>query len=219
MGDPIGPDQLPQLRIATEGIQKDAIAALAQLKSEADLRSCIELLNRIDPKDTGTILMPILPDLPATLQQRVLEIIVKSPAPDPQHSIVVNQILARSAWPDLTASALKYIYLTNDHADFGKLKPYLNPSIPPVIRGTAAALCLEKGNNQLKGEATNVLRLMLTNNQKYEKLLGAKALTNLKFLQALQLYVPALLDDSDIDVKCAAFEVVSATHFEKPIPS
>jgi hypothetical protein len=198
--------------------KKDAIAALSQLKSEADLRSCIELLSQIDPKDTGTVLMPLLPTLPTSLQQRVLEIMVKSPQPDPQHLIGVNQLLARSTWPDLTASALKYIYLTDENADYAKLKPYMALSIPPLIRGTAAALCLEKGDTKLKGEATNVLRLMLTNSQKQEKLLGAKALTNLKFLQALQLYVPNLLNDPDPDVRLAALEVVSATHFEKAYP-
>jgi hypothetical protein len=198
--------------------KKDAIAALSQLKSEADLRSCIELLSRIDPKDTGAVLMPMLPQLPLPLQQRVLEIMVKSPNPDPQHLIGVNQLLARSTWPDLTASALKYVYLTDVNADYDKLKPYLTPNIPAIIRGTAAALCLEKGDPKLKGEATNVLRLMLTNTQKSEKLLGAKALTNLKFLQALQLYMPNLLNDHDPDVRIAALEVVSATHFEKAYP-
>ncbi len=198
--------------------KKDAIAALTQLKSEADLRSCIELLSRIDPKDTGAVLMPMLPQLTIALQQRVLEIMVKSRNPDPQHLIIVNQLLARSTWPDLTASALKYIYLTDANADYAKLKPYMALSIPPMVRGTAAALCLEKGDTKLKGEATNVLRLMLTNTQKSEKLLGAKALTNLKFLQALQLYVPNLLNDADPDVRLAALEVVSATHFEKAYP-
>jgi hypothetical protein len=198
--------------------KKDATVALKQLKSEADLRSCIELLSRIDPRDTGAVLMPMLPQLPVTLQQRVLELMVKSPNPDPQHAIVVNQLLARSTWSDLTASALKYIYLTDANADYTKLKPYLAPTIPPVVRGTAAALCLERGNTKLKAEATNVLRLMLTNTQKQEKLLGAKALTNLKFLQALQLYVPNLLNDPDLDVRLAGLEVVSATHFEKAYP-
>lgn len=158
--------------------------------------------------------MPMLPQLPLSLQQRVLEIVVKSPNPDPQHAIVVNQILARSSWPELTASALKYIYLTNASADFTKLKPYFANNIPPVIRGTAAALCLERGETALKGEATNILRLMLTSKRKREKLYGCMALTNLKFLQALQIYVPALLSDPDLDVRCAALEVVSATHFE-----
>jgi hypothetical protein len=198
--------------------KKDAIAAITQLKSEADLRSCIELLSRIDPKDVSAVLMPILTQLPATLQRRVLDIIVQSSEPDPKYLIVVNQLLARSRWPDLTASALKYSYLTNVNADYSKLKPYLAPHIPSVIRGTAAALCLEKGDTQLKAEATNVLRLMLTHQHKHEKLLGCQALMNLKFLQALQLYVPSLLNDPDLDIRCAALNVVSATRFEPSYP-
>jgi ATP/ADP translocase/HEAT repeat protein len=199
--------------------KKDAIAALSQLKSEADLRSCIELLSKIDPDDTGVILMPMLPHLSTALQQRVLEVVVQTPNPDPQHRIIVNQILARSTWPDLTASALKYLYSTDDTANFEKLKPYFQDNIPPMIRGTAAALCLDRGDNKLKGEASNVLRLMITSSEKQEKLMGTRALTNLKFLQALQLYVPNLLNDSDLDVRLAALEVISATHFEKAYPT
>ncbi len=199
--------------------KKDAVTALKQLKSESDLRSGIELLSRIDPKNTSAVLMPMMPQLSPPLQQHVLEIIIQSSATEPQHLITVNQLLARSMWPELTASALKYIYLTDKNANYSKLKPYLAPNIPSIIRGTAAALALENGDIRIKGEATNVLRLMLTNSQQQEKLIGCQALTSLKFLQALQLYVPNLLKDPDLEVRCAALNVVSTTHFEQSYPA
>jgi hypothetical protein len=195
--------------------KKDAIDAINRLKSESDLRSCIELLSRIDPKDAGAVLVPLLPSLKPRLQQRVLEVMLKNPEPDSQHLMAIHQVLAKATSPELTATALKYVYLMDKNADFTKLQPYLAPNIAPVIRGTAAALCLEKGAAQLKGEATNVLRLMLTSSQKSEKLMGCRALSTLKYLQALQIYMPGLLADQDLEVRSTMLEVIAATRFEK----
>jgi HEAT repeat protein len=195
--------------------KKDAIDALSRLKSESDLRSCIELLSRIDPKDVGAVLVPLLPNLKPSLQQRVLEVMLKAPDSAPQYLMAVQQLLARAMQPDLTATALKYVYSMDKNANFTKLQPYLAPNIPPQIRGTAAVLCLERGEAQLKAEATNVLRLMLTSTQKTEKLMGCRALSNLKFLQALQIYIPGLLNDPDLQVRSAMLDVIAATRLEK----
>jgi hypothetical protein len=199
--------------------KKDAVDAISKLKSDEDMGSCIELLSRIDPKDMGAVLVPLLPKLKPKLQQRVIEVMLHAGNPDPSHLMVVHQVLARAVSPELTAAALKYVYLMDDNANFTQLQPYLAPNIPPVIRGAAAVLCLDKGNTQLKGEATNVLRLMLTNPHKAEKLMGCNALNGLKFLQALQLYIPGLLKEDDLDVRRAVLEVIATTRFEKSYPA
>jgi hypothetical protein len=199
--------------------KKDAIDAISQLDSDEDLGSCIELLSQIAPEDTGLVLVPLLPKLKPGLQQRVIEVMLAYGEPEPRHLMTVHQVLARAISPELTASALKYVYLMDKNAKYAQLQPYLTPSIPPVIRATAAVLCLEKGDTNLKGEATNVLRLMLTNPQKYEKLTACNVLKNLKFLQALQLYIPGLLNEQDTDVRRAVLEVIAATRFEKSYPA
>jgi ATP/ADP translocase len=199
--------------------KKDAIEAIGRLRSDADLGSCIELLSRIDPKDAGAVLVPMLPNLKPELQCRVLDVMLHNDEHDSEHLMSIHQILAKATDPQLSATALKYVYLKDKNANFTKLQPYLAPNIAPVIRGTAAALCLERGNVQLKGEATNVLRLMLTSHQKEEKLMGCQALSNLKYLQALQVYMPGLLADPDIEVRTNMLDVIAATRFEKSYSS
>jgi hypothetical protein len=46
-------------------------------------------------------------------------------------------------------------------------------------------------------------------------LMGCRALSTLKYLQALQIYMPGLLADPDLEVRATILDVIAATRFEK----
>jgi hypothetical protein len=81
-------------------------------------------------------------------------------------------------------------------------------------------LLLEFGDRDQRAKATNLLRLMLTSSNQEERRASCGAIRNLKYLQALQVYISEIAkQESDIDVRCAVLDVVAATHFEKCYPT
>lgn len=194
--------------------KRAVIDAMEQSETEADKQSCIQLLAEIDPKNVGDVLAPMLPTLSPSLQRQSLEVMLAHP--NPAYLESVRSLLNNPVDPDVFAVALRYIWLTDSELTVQNLRDYLSPNVDAVIRGTAAALMLQRGDSRQKAEATNVLRRMLTNTtHERERLMGCRALEDAVYLQALRLYIPNLLQDRSLRVRCAVLEAIAATHLEE----
>jgi HEAT repeat protein len=105
--------------------------------------------------------------------------------------------------------------LTQPELDIRTIKHYLHSAVEPTVRATAAALILRRGTSTEKAEATNTLRRMLTSKRERERVMGTRALGEAEYLQALRLYIPNLLQDESLRVRCALLEVIASTHLEE----
>jgi len=205
-------------------LKRAIIENLKKESPEAEKRSCIELLSQIDPKNVGEVLVPLLESLPSSLQRQSLEIMLNHPNPiylesvrrlsQPQPSPSHRPVL-----PEVLALALRYVWLTEPEPDISQLQPYLQPTVDAVVRGTAAALIMRRGDREQKAEATNALRRMLTSKQERERVMGTRALGEADYLQGLRLYIPNLLQDESLRVRCALLEAIASTHLEEYYPS
>ncbi|MEB3291578.1 MAG: Npt1/Npt2 family nucleotide transporter [Synechococcales bacterium] len=203
---------------ALKELKRAAIEALSK-PGMADARlACMELLIQIDRKSAAEILAPMLMQLTPNEQCRVLKMMQEYPQPD--QLLTARRLIDFSKPPEVVAAALRYVFLTDPQRDLRELSSYIQPKAPPMIRGAAAALLLELGNPKDKAEATNVLRLMLTHRDEQERMMGCKSLLNLKFLQALQIYVSDIVKrEKSLQVRKVVLQVIAATHFEKCYPS
>lgn len=193
--------------------KRAVIEALEQPGPEADKRSCIQLLYQINPESVGEVLAPLLPRLSTSLQRQSLEAMLEHP-----NSAYLNdvQVLIDQQPPaEVLALALRYVWLTQPEVDVRTIKPYLHAAVDPTVRGTAAALILRRGTPTEKAEATNTLRRMLTSKRERERVMGTRALGEADYLQALRLYIPNLLQDESLRVRCALLEVIAATHLDE----
>ena len=198
-------------------LRRAVIESLEKPGAEADKRSCIELLSQIDLKNVGEVLSPLLDKLPPSLQQKSLEVMLNYP--NSAYLEDVRTLIAQKPTPEVMAVALRYVWLTDANPDMRQLQSYLPPNIDPIIRGTAASLMLRRGTPTQKAEATNSLRLMLTHQQRQERVMGCRALGEALYLQALRLYIPNLLQDRSLQVRCAVLEAIGATRLEEYYPS
>ncbi|MDY6805848.1 MAG: HEAT repeat domain-containing protein [Cyanobacteriota bacterium] len=205
--------RLGVLDVDMRALKRSVVETLEKPGAEADKRSCIELLNKMDPKNVGEILSPLLPVMSPPLQCQSLEVMLNHPNPVYLESL---KALARgSLAPDVLALTLRYIWLTETEPDIGQLRPYLQPSVDSVVRGTAAALIMRRGDREQKAEATNALRRMISSKSERERVMGVRALGEADYLQGLRLYVPNLLQDESLRVRCALLDVIAATHLEE----
>jgi HEAT repeat protein len=197
-------------------LKRAVMEALERPGNEADKSSCIELLTHIDPKSVGEVLSPILPNVSPKLQGQVLRSMLNYPNPAylPQIRALIEQPLTAEVF----AAALRYIWITDPAPDMKELRPYLRPDVDAVIRGTAAAMLLRRGNPHEKAAATDVLRRMLMNEQERERVMGCRALGEATYLQALRIYIEPLLQDDSLRVRCALLEAIAATHLEEYYP-
>ncbi|MEP0855794.1 HEAT repeat domain-containing protein [Trichocoleus sp. DQ-U1] len=198
-------------------LKRAVVETLEKPGTEADKRSCIELLCQIDLEDVGEILAPLLTHLTPALQRQSLEAMLLTP--NPTYLDQVQGLIAQKLNPEVLAVALRYIWLTQETPDISQLQPYLRPNVDPVVRGTAAALILRRGTPTEKAEATNTLRRMLTHQRERERVMGCRALGEADYLQALRLYIPSLLQDESLRVRCALLEVISSTHLHEYYPA
>ncbi len=212
-----GRGQLSGSDVDLRELKRAVIEALEKPGVEADQRSCIELLSQIDPKNVGEVLAPLLDKLTPSLQQKSLEVMITYPTLSYLPS--VKDLVAQKPAPEVMAVALRYIWLTDANPDIRQLRSYLHPEIDPIIRGTAASLMLKQGTPTQKAEATNALRSMLTHKHKQERVMGCRALGEAVYLQALRLYIPNLLQDKSLPVRCAVLEAIGATRLEEYYPS
>ena len=203
---------------ALRELKRAAISALSQPGMEESQMGCVELLLQVDPQSALDILVPMLQRLPEVAKCRILGVMQHEP--DSKYAIAVSRLIAPQQPDPVVAAALRYIY----HADLGRnvqqLLDYLSPQAPAMVRATASVLLLEFGDRDQRAKATNLLRLMLTNHSQDERQASCAAIRNLKYLQALQLYILEIVkQETDLDVRCAVLDVVAATHFEKCYPS
>jgi HEAT repeat protein len=198
-------------------LKRAVVGALDQPGTDTHKASCIELLSQLDPKNVGEVLAPLLDRLSPALQRQSLEEMLLYP--NLAYLPYVQTLSDQSPPPEVLAVALRYIWITQDNPDIRQLKPYLRTEVDPVVRGTAASLMLRRGSPTQKAEATNTLRLMLTHKQERERVMGCRALGEAVYLQALRLYIPQLLQDESLRVRCALLEAIAATHLEEFYPS
>ncbi|MEG4588900.1 HEAT repeat domain-containing protein [Microcoleus sp. MOSTC5] len=200
-----------------KALKRAVVETLQKPGGEDEKRSCIELLTQIDPKNVGEVLAPILDSLSPGLQRQSLETMLQHP--NPAYLESVRALSQQSLPPEVLALALRYIWLTEAEPNIDSLRPYLQPTVDPVVRGTAAALIMRRGDRQQKAEATNTLRQMLTHKQERERVMGTRALGEADYLQGLRLHIPNLLQDESLRVRCALLDVISSTHSEEYYPS
>ena len=210
--------QLGVANVNLKVLKQAVLEALLRPGAIADKRSCIELLSQIDPQNVGEVLAPLLPSLPPPLQHQSLEVMLQHPNPI-YANMVRNLVETASPEPDALALALRYLWLTELNPDLRQLQPYLQPEVNPVVRGTAAALLLRLGNAKQKWEATRALQQMLTSKHEEERVMGCRALGEARYLQALRLQIPKLLQDKSLRVRCAVLEVIGGTRLEEYYPS
>jgi hypothetical protein len=198
-------------------LKRSVVETLEQPGSEDDKRSCIELLCQIDPQNVGEAIAPLLENLPASLQRQSLEAMIDNPKAE--YVAAVRSLIDRPLPPEVLALALRYIWLTEKAPDVSALRPYLRPEVDPVVRGTAASLIMRRGNREQKAEATNTLRRMLSHKQERERVMGTRALGEADYLQALRLFIPNLLQDESLRVRCSLLEVIASAQLEQYYPS
>jgi len=209
-----------QLSLSAANLRELKRAVVETLKRDAtieDKRSCVELLSHIDHQNVGDVLAPMLAELSPPLQRQSLEVMMAHP--NPEHLGAVRALVDQPLPPEVLAVALRYIWLTEPELDIRQLRPYLQPEVDPIVRGTAASLVLRKGTSRQKAEATNTLRQMLTHRRERERVMGCRALGEAVYMQALRLYIPNLLQDESLRVRCALLEAIAATHLEEYYPS
>ncbi|MEL7036434.1 MAG: MFS transporter [Cyanobacteria bacterium J06592_8] len=203
--------------INMRALKRSVAETLSQPKPDADKRSCIELLSQLDPKNVGETLVPLIEDLSPSLQRQSLEIMLNHP--NPNYLGEIRALSRRALPPEVLALALRYIWLTETEPDIEQLRPYLQPQVDPVVRGTAAALIMRRGGREQKAVATNTIRRMITSSQERERVMGARALGEADYLQGLRLYLDDLLQDESLRVRCALLDVIASTHIEEYYPS
>ncbi len=205
------------LDVDMRALKRSVVETLEKGVSEEDKRSCIELLSQIDQKNLGEILAPLLQVMSPALQCQSLEVMLNHP--NPAYLKQVQLLTQSSVPPEVLALALRYIWLTESEPDISQLRPYLQSSVDPVVRGTAAALIMRRGDIEQKAEATNVLRRMITSKHEKERVMGVRALGEADYLQGLRLYVPSLLQDESLRVRKYCMDVIASTHLESYYPS
>jgi hypothetical protein len=212
-----GRGQLSTSEVDLKALRQKTIDTLEKSGAEEDKHACIEFLSEIDGKNAGEVLAPLLAKLSPELQYKSIEVMLKHP-----NSAYLNAVKALSAQrpvPEVMAVALRYIWLTEESAEFSELRHYLKPNQPAIVRATAASLILRQGTVSEKAEATYVLHAMLTSKQTQERVIGCRALGGAVHLQGLRLwlkpYVPKLVKDPSFEVKAAVLEAISATRSEE----
>lgn len=208
--------QLSLSQVDAQKLKRELEEVLNRPDGEFDKDAYIELLIRTDPKTAGEILAPLLVTLSPELQRQGLEVMLQHPRST--YATSVCEVM-KEASPEVLAAALRYLWLTDPNPNMNPLRAYCRPSVNPIVRSTAAALMLRRGNPQEKAEATDILRRMLTHRQSQERIMGCRALGNAEYLQSLRLYIEPLLQDPSLQVRCATLEVIAATHAEEYYPA
>lgn len=199
------------------GLGSDLINSFREAETDEKRSSCIELLAKSDPDSLAKVLSPLLPGFSPELQCLSLDLMLKNP--DPACLQPIQTLIQQPLPPEGLASALRYIWKTATHLDPGQLIPYLSLDGDAVVRSTAAALLLRHGDLQQKAQATDILRRMLTSPQEDERVMGCHALGDAEYLQSLRIYIPPLLQDRSLQVRCAMLEVIAATRLEEYYPA
>ncbi len=212
-----GQGQLSATDVDLRAFKQAVVKALGEKGTEADKRSCIELLSQIDPQGATEVLAPLLIKLPPSLQKPSLEVMLAVGA-NPTYLPEIQALLQLPQYsvnPEVFALVLRYVWLCESEPDVSQLEQYLREDQHSIIRATAAALLLRQGTPIQKVAATKTLRRMLTHKQERERVNAVKALREAVYLQALRIHIPNLLQDESLGVRCAVLEMIAATHLEE----
>ncbi|MCV3217021.1 MFS transporter [Plectonema radiosum NIES-515] len=191
------------------------VKTLSEKSTEADKRSCIELLSQFDLQGAAEVLASMLVKLSPDLQKCSLEVMQAAGANAAYLPEVRTLAQQENLTPEVFALSLRYIWLAEQHPDLGKLEEYLHPQENSLIRGTAAALLLRQGTPMQKVAAMHTLRKMLTHKLELERMNGVKVLREAVYLQALRIHIPNLLQDDSLRVRHAVLEMIVANQLEE----
>ena len=208
--------ELSAANVGLRFFHQGVIKALSEKGNTADKSSCIDLLAQIDPQGAAQVLAPLLSKLPPDLQRQSLEVMLIADV-NPTYGLEVRALLQQppgTVDPEVFALALRYVWLAETNPNLTLLEEYLKPRHHSLIRATAAALILRQGTPLQKVAATKAMRRMLTHKQERERVNGVRALREAVYLQALRIYIPKLLQDESLRVRCAVLEMIASTRLE-----
>ncbi len=197
--------------------RQEIVKTLDQRTNEEDRRSCIQLLEKIDPQGVAAVVASRLVNLSPKLQSQSLQAMLHNP--DPEYLMDVQQLIERKPSLDVLALALRYIWLSQPNLETQTLQPYLRERVDAVVRGTAAGLILSRGTPAQRLEAKLAIESMLAHRQERERVLGTKALQDADEDSLIGRYLPSLLQDESIQVRCMALETIGLKHLHPFYPS
>lgn len=206
--------QIEGSSVDTKAFRLAAMRMLKSKDSDRDKYSCIQLLTQIDPSGAPMVLSPIIGNLSPDLQIASLEAMLGVDI-NPIHTENIRALLNetnRIHHPKVFALALRYMSAAHEKPNPDKIEKLTTSRNHSCIRATAAVLLLRHGSGQQNAQATQVLQTMLKHPEESERLAAVEALSSSTYLQTLRLYIPKLLQDKSLNVRCAVLETIAATH-------
>ncbi|PZV19700.1 MAG: hypothetical protein DCF20_01165 [Pseudanabaena sp.] len=211
--------QLSLLTVDTREVRRAVSESMTRAETQVEQSVCIDLLTQIVPQSVGETLAPMLSQMNPGLQEQSIAAMLENP--EPRYLSYIREVMqSPQASPQVQALCLRYVLLADEkNRDIDGLRKYLGPEQNPIIRGTAVALMMRLGASTQVAEATNTLRHMITSSSQPERVLGCRALAEAAFMQSLHFYVPQLLQDPSIEVRCALLRAIAATRASEYFPS
>ena len=211
--------QLSLMAVDTRELRRAVSESMTRAETQIEQSVCIDLLTQIAPQSVGESLAPLLAQMTPDLQAQSLEAMLENP--EPKYLSFIREVMqSPHASPQVQALCLRYVLIADEkNRDIDGLRKYLGPEQNPIIRGTAVALMMRLGASSQVAEATNTLRHMITSSSQPERVLGCRALAEAAFMQSLRFYVPQLLQDPSIEVRCALLRAIASTRASEYFPS
>ncbi|MBD2176340.1 hypothetical protein H6F42_05330 [Pseudanabaena sp. FACHB-1998] len=211
--------QLSLMAVDTRELRRAVSESMTRAETQTEQSVCIDLLTQIAPQAVGESLAPLLAQMNPDLQAQSIEAMLANP--EAKYLPSIREVMqSPQASPQVQALCLRYVLLADDkNRDIDSLRKYLGPEQNPIIRGTAVALMMRLGASSQVAEATNTLRHMITSSSQPERVIGCRALAEAAFMQSLRFYVPQLLQDPSIEVRCALLRAIAATRASEYFPS
>ncbi|MDX2256290.1 MAG: hypothetical protein NW214_12300 [Pseudanabaenaceae cyanobacterium bins.39] len=211
--------QLSLMSVDTRELRRAVSESMSRAETQIEQSVCIDLLTQIAPHSVSESLAPLLGQMPPDLQAQSIDAMLENP--EARYLPYIREVMiSPQASPQVQALCLRYVLLADENnRDINGLRKYLTPDQNPIIRGTAVALMMRLGDSSQVAEATNTLRHMITSNSQPERVLGCRALAEAAFMQSLRFYVPQLLKDPSIEVRCALLRAIASTRTSEYFPS
>ncbi len=211
--------QLTMTAVDIRELRRALSESMARAETELEQLVCIDLLTKVAPQSVSESLAPMLSQMIPDLQARSIEAMLENP--EPKYLPYIQEIMqSPQASPQVQALCLRYMLLADENnRDIDGLRKYLGAEQNPIIRSTAVALMMRFGGSSQVAEATNTLRQMITSHSQPERVLGCRALAEAAFMQSLRFYVPKLLEDPSIEVRCELLKAIAATRTSEYFPS
>ncbi len=211
--------QLSLLAVDTRELRRAVSESMSRAETQIEQSVCIDLLTQIVPQSVAETLAPLLSQMTPDIQAQSIDAMLENP--EPRYLPYIREVMqSPNASPQVQALCLRYVLLADEKdRDIDSLRNYLGPEQNPIIRGTAVALMMRLGASSQVAEATNTLRHMITSSSQPERVLGCRALAEAAFMQSLRFYVPNLLQDPSIEVRCALLRAIASTRASEYFPS